>query len=57
MSKGRPNRQYNTAKRETEEAEMIDSMQDNPDNVERDESELDVCDLMGTTMHDDEEWE
>jgi len=40
----RPNSQYNTAKRESEEAEMIDSMQEQDVFVIEEESEQTICD-------------
>jgi hypothetical protein len=56
MARGRPNRQYNTAKQETREAEALEREQDMDLDIDEDET-MDVCDLMGSTMFDEEEWE
>lgn len=56
MATGRPNRQYNTAKQESREAEELDRMQEVDLDIDEDET-MDVCDLMGSTMFDEEEYE
>jgi hypothetical protein len=55
-NQGRPNRQYNTAKQETRDAEEIERMQDIDSEIDTDETP-DLCDMMGKDMFDAEEWE
>jgi len=56
VSAGRPNRQYNTAKQETREAEEIERMQDIDSEIDTEETP-DLCDMMGTEYYDAEEYE